>query len=202
MILAILILLLFLIIISVLFIFIFEILVPSLRAQNISFNKPIFSENEIRVRPSLMETYKEAKDSKAVVLCSSKKTTAVNRFDYSGPRSCSLYLSLCDTEHDCKFGCIGFGDCIEACSRHAISIENKTAVINTLCNGCGKCVDFCPRGIIKLIPISTRNAVLCSAPFSEKTECSDKLKDVDISYGNKAFKLTKKFYTMVLGKSR
>lgn len=182
---AIVLMILFLIVVSVVFTFIFEILVSSIRAQNISFNKPIFSENEIRVRPSLMENYKDAGDSKAVVLCSSKKVCAPERFSYSGPKKCSLFVSMSDTEHDCKFACIGFGDCISACSRNAIFIENKTAVINELCNGCGKCIDSCPKGIIKLVPAGQEKMVLCSAPYTEKTKCSDNLKELDIYYGQK-----------------
>lgn len=186
----------FLIFISIIFGFIFELLVPALRSQNVSFNKPIFSENEIRVRPSLMETYKNAKDTKAVVLCSSRKTCSPFRFEYNGPKNCSLFLSLCDTEHDCKYGCIGFGDCIKACTRNAIVIENRTAVINNLCNGCGKCLEFCPKNIIKLIPSNTEKAVFCSSPFSQKTDCSDNLKETEINYGNNDFKFSKKLYKM------
>ncbi|MBS7241816.1 MAG: 4Fe-4S binding protein [Treponema sp.] len=189
--------LLFLVLMSIVFAFIFELLVPSLRAQNISFNKPIFSENEIRVRPSLMETFKEAKDTKAVVMCSSRKKCGDFRFEYDGPKSCTLYLSICDTEHDCKYGCIGFGDCVKFCTRKAISIENRTAVINNLCNGCGKCLEFCPKGIIKLVPVTTERTVFCSAPFSEKTKCSDNLKETDINYGTKDFKLSKKLYKLI-----
>ena len=80
MIFTILIMILFLIVISVVFVFIFDMLVASLRAQNISFNKPIFSENEIRVKPSLMETYDKIEDKKAVVMCSAKKDISGKRF--------------------------------------------------------------------------------------------------------------------------
>lgn len=196
MIFTILIMILILIVISVVFAFIFEMLVTSLRSQNISFNKPIFSENEIRVRPSLMETYQDAGDTKAVVMCSAKRVKSEDRFVYDGPKSCALFLSLCDTEHDCKFGCIGFGDCLSSCSRHAISIENKTAVINYMCNGCGKCIDKCPKSIIKLVPANTERAVFCSADFQEQTKCSDNLRETDISYGSNVFKYFKKFYRL------
>ena len=180
MIFTILIMILFLIVVSVVFVFIFDMLVSSLRAQNISFNKPIFSENEIRVKPSLMETYDKIDDKKAIVMCSPKKEISEKRFNYDGPKNCALFTSMTETEHDCKYGCIGFGDCVSACSRNAIQVINGTAVVNSLCNGCGKCIAVCPKKIIKLVPLSTKNAVLCSAEFTEKSGCSEYLKESEI----------------------
>lgn len=60
MIFAIFFMILFLIVISVIFIFLFDMLVSSLHNQNIDFDKPIFSESEIRVKPSLMEEIENA----------------------------------------------------------------------------------------------------------------------------------------------
>lgn len=67
---------LFLIVISVIFIFLFDMLVSSLHNQNIDFDKPIFSESEIRVKPSLMEKFENAVDIKDVAKCSAKGETS------------------------------------------------------------------------------------------------------------------------------
>ena len=67
---------LFLIVISVIFIFLFDMLVSSLHNQNIDFDKPIFSESEIRVKPSLMEEIENAGDIKDVAMCSAKSETS------------------------------------------------------------------------------------------------------------------------------
>ena len=72
MIFAIFFMILFLIVISVIFIFLFDMLVSSLHNQNIDFDKPIFSESEIRVKPSLMEEIENAGDIKDGVMCSAK----------------------------------------------------------------------------------------------------------------------------------
>lgn len=72
MIFAIFFMILFLIVISVIFIFLFDMLVSSLHNQNIDFDKPIFSESEIRVKPSLMEKFENAGDIKDVAKCSAK----------------------------------------------------------------------------------------------------------------------------------
>ena len=76
MIFAIFFMILFLIVISVIFIFLFDMLVSSLHNQNIDFDKPIFSESEIRVKPSLMEKFENAGDIKDVVMCSAKGETS------------------------------------------------------------------------------------------------------------------------------
>ena len=195
MIFTILIMILFLIVISVVFVFIFDMLVASLRAQNISFNKPIFSENEIRVKPSLMETYDKIEDKKAVVMCSAKKDISGKRFYYDGPKNCALFASMTETEHDCKYGCIGFGDCAAECSRNAIHVVNGTAVVNSLCNGCGKCIGVCPKKIIKLIPVSTKTAVLCSAEFTEKNGCSEYLKESEIEQDTAGVMLSDRIFS-------
>lgn len=51
-------------------------LVSSLHNQNIDFDKPIFSESEIRVKPSLMEEIENAGDIKDVAMCSAKGETS------------------------------------------------------------------------------------------------------------------------------
>ena len=51
-------------------------LVSSLHNQNIDFDKPIFSESEIRVKPSLMEKFENAGDIKDVAMCSAKGETS------------------------------------------------------------------------------------------------------------------------------
>lgn len=196
MIFAVLFMIIFLIVISVIFTFLFDMLVASLHNQNIAFNKPIFSENEIRVKPSLVERFENAGDEKAVVMCSSKRVTTEKRFTYDGPKSCALFMSLCNSEHDCKFGCLGFGDCLEACSRNAIKIENKTAVISRLCNGCGKCISRCPKGIIKLVPANTESFVLCSSNVTENTKCSDNLKEKELHYGKNSFFSVKRIFKL------
>lgn len=76
MIFAIFFMILFLIVISVIFIFLFDMLVSSLHNQNIDFDKPIFSESEIRVNPSLMEEIENARDIKDVAMCSAKGETS------------------------------------------------------------------------------------------------------------------------------
>ena len=55
--------------------------------------------------------------------------------------------------------CDGCGVCVEACPRGAISLEGSNPVIDIVsCNGCGACVSACPRGVLQL-PNYTREAL-------------------------------------------
>lgn len=184
----------FIIIISIIFIFMFDILEPSLKQQNILLDKAIFADSEITVRNSLVPGLIQDSNKIAVVRCSCEKNLSSNRFTYSGPKNCSLFDTNFDSENDCKWSCIGFGDCVKSCERHAISIVNQTAVISNLCNGCGKCVDVCPRGIIRLVPERTSRYILCGASSGSKTTCSMYLKESDLEDSGGVFKFWKKCY--------
>ncbi|MBN1848636.1 MAG: glycyl-radical enzyme activating protein [Deltaproteobacteria bacterium] len=44
--------------------------------------------------------------------------------------------------------CNGCGECIPACTKKALSLEDKTGTLEidrSLCDGCGECIDVCPR---------------------------------------------------------
>ena len=47
-----------------------------------------------------------------------------------------------------KNECLHCGRCINACSRKAISFENKTFIDWSICTGCGECANACPAGAL------------------------------------------------------
>lgn len=89
----------------------------------------------------------------AVCHCQANQSERKKSFIYQGITRCNA-ANLVGGTIDCKYGCLGFGDCLNICPVNAITMENKTIQINPdKCIGCGRCVKTCPRNLIKLIPL-------------------------------------------------
>lgn len=72
---------------------------------------------------------------------------------YDGTASCAIASALYSGETGCNYGCHGFGDCIDACTFGALSIDNSTGlpiVDDIKCTACGACVKACPRNLFEL----------------------------------------------------
>lgn len=102
---------------------------------------------------------------KAVVTCSGTCDKTSKRYEFDGIHSCQAVKGLYGGDGDCKFGCLGYGDCVNVCPVHAISIEKGIAVVNPeLCIGCGLCEKTCPNHVIHLIPEVQKVFNRCSNP--------------------------------------
>jgi len=90
----------------------------------------------------------------AVIRCNGNKANAPKKIEYDGPTTCAYAHSLSSGESGCPNGCLGLGDCVEACDFEAIFINPDTGlpVVNDNCVACGACVVACPRDIIELRP--------------------------------------------------
>ena len=89
----------------------------------------------------------------AVVRCNGTCTARPHTNTYDGTRSCKIMHSLYVGETGCAFGCLGCGDCVNACQFDAIHINKETGlpeVDEERCTSCGSCVKACPRHIIEL----------------------------------------------------
>ncbi|MEG2858697.1 MAG: RnfABCDGE type electron transport complex subunit B [Clostridia bacterium] len=98
----------------------------------------------------------------ARVLCNGTIGVANDRYTYDGYTSCRVAAGIAGGPKECRFACIGLGDCIEHCAFGAISIRGGIARIDEKrCMACGACVGACPRSVIQMLPISSNVIVQC-----------------------------------------
>lgn len=89
----------------------------------------------------------------AVVRCNGTKINAPAKSLYDGAQTCAYANSLFAGESGCPNGCLGCGDCVDACNFDAMYMDKTTGlpvVIEDKCVSCGACVKACPRNIIEL----------------------------------------------------
>ncbi len=101
----------------------------------------------------LGKTAPEKEPTVATVRCGGTcaKRPRTNEFD--GAKSCAVASSLYVGETACAFGCLGYGDCVEACAFDAIHVNPETGLAEVdpdKCTACGACVKACPKHIIEL----------------------------------------------------
>jgi len=184
MILSIILLILTVLTIAILLLFLFYILFPSIHNQNKINEDPVISNREIEyIKPEI--TKKETSDLRAIVLCSCKKSFNRSTDSFNEAYSCAMVNNYSGTGTDCKYACIGLGDCVKICPQQAISIINHTAVVSNLCIGCGKCINVCPLKIIRLIPKDTSEYTICANKSDEKCSCTEELKTQKVSWNAK-----------------
>ena len=99
----------------------------------------------------------------ACVRCKGVPEQTVNRYEYVGPKDCRAAQLVAGGSKGCRYGCLGLGTCEAVCPFAAIMMgeDGFPHVIESLCTGCGKCIDACPRSIIQLIPRSGNYYVGC-----------------------------------------
>ena len=64
----------------------------------------------------------------------------------------------------CKFGCLGYGNCVAACQYNAIKIVDGVAKVNSKkCTGCMACAEACPRKLIIPVDYGTNVYIACNS---------------------------------------
>jgi len=89
---------------------------------------------------------------------------------YEGIPTCISANALANVQA-CKFGCLGFGDCVSVCKFDAIRMVDGLAIVDyEKCTGCGACAKACPRNLIEMVPFGYENmmTVACSSRESGK----------------------------------
>ena len=101
----------------------------------------------------------------AFVPCSGADGVALKRFNYTGPQNCQAAMLFGGKSNkDCRFACIGLGNCVNACQFGAMNIVNGVAKVDReKCVGCGNCANACPKKLIKLVPYDQPVMVACNS---------------------------------------
>ena len=89
----------------------------------------------------------------AIVRCNGTCEVRPRTNTYNGAQSCVIAASLYSGETGCSFGCLGLGDCVDACAFDAIRINPATGIAEVnedSCVACGACVKSCPKSIIEM----------------------------------------------------
>jgi len=91
----------------------------------------------------------------AVLRCNGSYAYAPLKTEYDGISSCFFMHALSSGDNGCPNGCLGGGECVEACTFQAMYMDKETGlpvIIQEKCVACGACVKVCPRHIIELRP--------------------------------------------------
>lgn len=88
----------------------------------------------------------------AVLRCNGQCQYRPRTSSYDGPASCSVLNTLGSGDTDCAYGCLGCGDCVDACTFGAITMgpDGLPVVDEEKCTACGACTKACPRHLLEL----------------------------------------------------
>ncbi len=108
---------------------------------------------------------------RAVVHCNAHTQEKTFKGEYQGIPSCTAANALPNVQA-CKFGCLGYGDCVRACKFDALHIIDGLATVDyDKCTGCTACSKVCPRNLIEMVPFSRdqMTVVACNNRENGKT---------------------------------
>lgn len=111
--------------------------------------------NEIlkQIGPVIGKVAVEREPMVAVLRCNGSKANSPLKTNYDSLSSCFFSHSLFSGEGGCPNGCLGCGDCVNACTFDAMYMDKETGlpvISDDKCTSCGACVKACPRNIIEL----------------------------------------------------
>jgi RnfABCDGE-type electron transport complex B subunit len=101
---------------------------------------------------------------RAVVHCAADYDARLKRREYRGEPTCAA-ANVISGVQGCTYGCLGLGDCRDACQFDALEMVNGLAVVDyAKCVGCRACERACPRHIISMVPFKVEQmaVVACS----------------------------------------
>jgi len=101
----------------------------------------------------------------AFVKCMGDYEKTKQNYPYTGVEKCSMMQFLpTGGPKACNYGCLGYGECVEACPFDAIHIVKGIALVDKeACKACGKCIKVCPLHLIEYVPYKQETRVACAS---------------------------------------
>lgn len=149
----------------------------------------------ISVASILGQEVSEKEKQVAVVRCSGSpdKRKRINTFDSA--KNCTIAANFYGGETACSYGCLGLGECVDACNFDAMYMDEKTGlpvVITDNCTACGACVEACPKDIIELRNLGKKERrIFVSCVNEDKGAVAKKACDVACIACSKCFNACK-----------
>ena len=98
--------------------------------------------------------------------------------EYQGIPSCTAVNALPNVQA-CKFGCLGFGDCVKSCNFDALHMVEGVPIVDyPKCTGCGACAKACPRDLVELIPFKIKRMLVVACSNKEPAKLVKQVCDV------------------------
>jgi Na+-translocating ferredoxin:NAD+ oxidoreductase RNF subunit RnfB len=102
-----------------------------------------------------------------VVHCNAHTGDKTYLAKYDGIPSCRAANTLSNAQA-CKFGCLGYGDCVRACQFDALHMVDGLATVDyEKCTGCTACSNACPRNLIEMVPFSSDSMITVACHSKE-----------------------------------
>ena len=101
----------------------------------------------------------------ARLLCAGGSDVAVQMADYAGQESCRSATATSGGSKGCRYGCLGFEDCLDACTFGAIQMSPTGLPVVDVekCTSCGDCVRICPKALFVILPLAQHLLVQCKS---------------------------------------
>lgn len=100
----------------------------------------------------------------ATVLCQGDGDHCKTKYQYEGLMECRAMFLTSGGDKACKYACLGLGSCAKVCDFGAIEVKDRLVHIDAeKCKGCGKCIEVCPKSVLRLEPYGLRSVLRCRA---------------------------------------
>jgi Na+-translocating ferredoxin:NAD+ oxidoreductase RNF subunit RnfB len=107
----------------------------------------------------------EAVKKTARLLCAGGSDVAAQTADYKGYPTCRAASIVGGGGKACRYGCLGYGDCMDVCTFDAIEMSPTGLPIIDVdkCTSCGDCVKICPKNVLEILPLDQHLLVQCKS---------------------------------------